>query len=274
MRIGNTEFEIGKRTYIMGILNVTPDSFSDGGSFNSLQTALKHAKEMIDEGADIIDVGGESTRPGHEKISEEEEIKRVIPVIAALKSIFLNTPVSIDTYKPAVAEAAIKAGADMVNDIWGFRHSEKMAGLTAEYDLPCCLMHNRDNTRYENIIEEMVEDLTESIEIALKNGVSKSNIILDPGIGFGKTYEQNLFVLNNMDKLTEKLPYPFLLGASRKSTIGKALGDLPTDQRLEGTLATTAIGIMKGCDFVRVHDVKENKRAAIMSDKIRRSSLG
>ncbi len=274
MKIGKTEFEIGKRTYIMGILNVTPDSFSDGGSFNTLETALRQAKAMIDEGADIIDVGGESTRPGHEKISEEEEIKRVIPVIAALKSIFSKTPVSIDTYKPAVAEAAVKAGADLINDIWGFKQAEQMADLTAEYELPCCLMHNRNHTQYSDIIEEMANDLEESIEIALSHGVSKSKIILDPGIGFGKTYEQNLFVLNNLDKLKEKLPYPFLLGASRKSTVGKALGGLPTEQRLEGTLATTAIGIMKGCDFVRVHDVKENKRAALMSDKIRRSSLG
>lgn len=265
MKIGNKEFKLGKRTYIMGILNVTPDSFSDGGKFNSIERALKHAREMIAEGADILDVGGESTRPNHTPVGEEEEIKRIVPVIEALSREF-DVPISIDTYKAAVAEAAIKAGANLINDVWGFKKDSNMAKVAAKYEVPCCIMHNRCDSSYNNLIENIIEDLKESLTIAEKAGVKRENIILDPGIGFAKTYEENLATMKELEKICN-MGYPVLLGTSRKSMIGIAL-DLPVTERCEGTVATTVIGIMKGCDFVRVHDVKENKRAAVMTDAI------
>ncbi|MCY6370804.1 dihydropteroate synthase [Clostridium ganghwense] len=265
MKIGNKEFKIGERTYVMGILNVTPDSFSDGGKFNNIETAVAHAKEMIKEGVDIIDIGGESTRPGHEEISVEEEINRVVPVIEALAK-EIEIPISIDTCKAEVARRAVEAGASLINDVWGFKKEKEIAKVAAKYGVPCCLMHNRKDKNYNNIIEDMIEDLKKSIDIALEAGVKKENIILDPGIGFAKTYTDNLKVMKELEKL-KVLEYPILLGTSRKSMIGLTL-DLPTDERVEGTIATTVIGIMKGCDFVRVHDVKENKRACIMTDAI------
>ncbi|MFT5871761.1 MAG: dihydropteroate synthase [Clostridium sp.] len=265
MRIGNVDFEIGKRTYIMGILNVTPDSFSDGGRFNDMERAINHAKEMVIQGADIIDIGGESTRPGHHSVSEEEEIKRVVPIIEALKK-EIRIPISVDTYKGKVAELAVRAGADMINDVWGFKKDPYIAKVAAKYNVPCCLMHNRDNKNYNNLIEDVLKDLEESIAIALNAGVLRQNIILDPGIGFAKSYEDNLKTMNNLEKLNS-LGYPVLLGTSRKSMIGYALG-LAANDRLEGTLATTAIGIMKGCEFIRVHDIKENKRVCAMTDAI------
>ncbi|MBE6048074.1 MAG: dihydropteroate synthase [Clostridium sp.] len=268
MRIGNKEFKLGERTYIMGILNVTPDSFSDGGKFNEVEAAVKRAKELIDDGADIIDIGGESTRPGFEVVDTEEEIARVVPVIEAIKQRY-DILISIDTYKAATAEAAIKAGADMINDIWGFKKDKDMARVAAKYNVPSILMHNREDKPYENLMKDVIYDLSESINIALNAGVKRENIILDPGIGFAKTYEQNLFVMNNLEVI-KNLGFPVLLGTSRKSMIGLAL-DLPVDQRVEGTVATTVIGIMKGCEFVRVHDVLENKRAAVMTDKILRA---
>lgn len=265
MKIGSKEFKIGERTYIMGILNITPDSFSDGGKFNNVEAAVRHAEIMIRNGADIIDIGGESTRPNYEYVDEEEEISRVLPVIRALSN-KIKVPISIDTYKPKVAEAAIKEGAALINDIWGFKRDKDMAKIAAQYGVPCCLMHNRDNNIYENLMENILDDLRESIDIALKAGVRKENIILDPGIGFAKDHEQNLEVMNNLERL-KRLNYPILLGTSRKSMIGYAL-NLPVTERLEGTLATTVIGIIKGCDFIRVHDVLENKRAALMTDAI------
>lgn len=268
MKIGNKIFEIGKRTYVMGILNVTPDSFSDGGKFNSIDRALKHADEMIKQGADIIDVGGESTRPNHTTIGEEEEIYRVIGVIESLKREF-DIPISIDTYKSKVAKLSVEAGAALINDIWGFKKDSSMAKVAAESGVVCCLMHNRTSTNYENLIDNVLAGLKESIDIALNSGVKEENIIIDPGIGFAKNYNQNLELMNKLEKL-KKLGYPVLLGTSRKSMIGNAL-DLPLDQRVEGTLATTVIGILKGCDFIRVHDVLENKRACVMADAILRS---
>ncbi len=266
MKIGNKEFEIGKRTYIMGILNFTPDSFSDGGVFNNLDIAIRHVKKMIDYGADIIDVGGESTRPNHTQVGEQEEINRVVPIIKAIRERF-DIPISIDTYKAKVAERALEAGANLINDVWGFKKEEDMAKVAAKYNVPCCLMHNRDNKDYKNLIEDILDDLKESISIAKEAGVKDENIILDPGIGFAKTYEENLDVMDNLEKLKE-LGYPILLGTSRKSMIGITL-NLPIEQRVEGTIATTVIGIMKGaCDFVRVHDVLENSRAAKMTDAI------
>lgn len=265
MKIGNRDFDIKNKTYIMGILNVTPDSFSDGGKYNHLDAALFHAEEMLRDGADIIDIGGESTRPGHTVITDQEEISRVVPVIEAVKSRF-DVPVSIDTYKGTVAEAALKAGADLVNDIWGFKHDKKVADLTAQYKAACCLMHNRHKAVYDDFLSDLVKDMEECIKIAREAGVSDDRIILDPGVGFGKTYEMNLEAIHHVDVL-HQLGFPILLGTSRKSVIGLTL-DLPADQRVEGTVATTVIGVMKGCAFVRVHDIKENKRAIQMTEAV------
>lgn len=265
MIIGKKEFDTAHKCYIMGILNVTPDSFSDGGKFNHLDAALRHAEEMIREGAAIVDIGGESTRPGHQVITDEEEISRVVPVIEAVKKHF-DVPVSIDTYKGAVAEAALQAGADLVNDIWGFKHDKRVAELTAKYEAACCLMHNRQEAVYNDFQKDVVTDLEECVRIAREAGVADDKIILDPGVGFGKTYEMNLEITNHVDIL-HQLGFPVLLGTSRKSMIGLTL-DLPATDRVEGTLATTVIGVMKGCSFVRVHDIKENYRIIQMTEAI------
>lgn len=260
--------DYGKRTYIMGILNVTPDSFSDGGDFDSVEKALIHAREMVEEGADMIDVGGESTRPGHTYVDSEEEIRRVVPVIKSLKK-EISVPMSIDTYKADVAEEALKLGVEMVNDVWGLRRDENMANVIAKYDAEVCIMHNQDGTEYDKDIMESIKDfLNESIKIALDAGVKKEKIVLDPGIGFGKTFEQNLEVLRRLGEL-RSLGYPILLGTSRKSVIGNVLHLEPKD-RVEGTVATTVLGVRDGVDIVRVHDVTENLRAAKMADAIYR----
>lgn len=265
MEIGNREFSFGKRTYVMGILNVTPDSFSDGGTHDDTDSALRHAEKLIREGADIIDVGGESTRPGHVQIGDEEEIRRVVPVIEGLKREF-DVPVSIDTYKSAVAEAALAAGGDLLNDVWGLKYDDKIAAVAARYNVPVCLMHNRDNTDYNDFVKEVVSELQDSVELAKRAGIKEEQIILDPGVGFGKTYEQNLVIMNHLEEIV-RLGYPVLLGTSRKSVIGLTL-DLPVDEREEGTIATSVLGAMKGCDFVRVHDVEKNVRALKMIDRI------
>ena len=265
MRIGGKEFDLKKNTYIMGILNVTPDSFSDGGRYDGLDRAIEHAKQMIQEGVDIIDVGGESTRPGHVQITEEEEIARVVPVIKKLKEEF-DIPVSIDTYKSAVAAAAIEAGADLVNDIWGLKADKKMAEVIAKAKLPSCLMHNRETMDYNNFLEDVVSDLQETLNIAKKAGISKDTIILDPGVGFAKNYEQNLAITNHLEVL-DTLGCPVLLGTSRKSMIGLTL-DLPSDQREEGTMVTTVWAVQKGCMFVRVHNVQANVRAIKMAEAL------
>ncbi|WP_434309925.1 dihydropteroate synthase [Hominifimenecus sp. rT4P-3] len=265
MKIGKKEFDTKNHRYLMGILNVTPDSFSDGGRWNHLDAALAHTEDMIKEGADLIDVGGESTRPGHEQITDEEEIARVTPVIEAIRSRF-DVPISIDTYKGNVAEAAIQAGADLVNDIWGLKYDERMAGVIARHGVACCLMHNRAEANYQEFMPELLEDLRETIFLAKKAGIAEDKIMLDPGVGFGKTREQNLEVIGKVDQLLT-LGYPVLLGTSRKSVIGLTL-DLPTDQRLEGTIATSVIGVIKGCSFFRVHDIKENLRAIRMTEAI------
>lgn len=267
MIIGGKTFDTENRTYIMGILNVTPDSFSDGGRFNSLDNACRHAEKMISEGADILDVGGESTRPGHVQISAEEEIERVVPVIEVLKSKF-DIPVSVDTYKSKVAEAAIMAGADLINDIWGLKYDQRMAEVISKNKAACCLMHNREKAEYQNFVNNVLEDLQDTLKIAKNAGISDDKIMLDPGIGFGKTYEMNLEMLKHLEKL-KSLGYPVLLGTSRKSVIGLTL-DLPAEEREEGTLATTVMGVMKGCSFVRVHDVKANYRAMKMTEAILR----
>lgn len=261
MRIGSKEFDTNRHVYIMGILNVTPDSFSDGGKFRDWDAALFHAEEMIKDGAHILDIGGESTRPGHTQITEAEEIERTAPVIEMLKKHF-DIPLSIDTYKSQVAKAALQAGACLVNDIWGFKYDPQMAPLVRQYDAACCLMHNRAQADYQNLIPDILSDLQESVRIAKAAGIKDDQIILDPGVGFGKTYEMNLTVIREVEHL-KNMGYPVLLGTSRKSVIGLTL-DLPTDQREEGTLATTVYGMLKGCSFVRVHDVKSNSRAMKM----------
>lgn len=265
MKIGNRMFDTDHHTYIMGILNVTPDSFSDGGKWNEREAALRHVQDMTEQGADIIDIGGESTRPGYTLLSDEEEMSRVLPIIEAVKANF-DVPVSVDTYKSAVAEAAIKAGADLVNDIWGLKYDTKLAGIIAEYDAACCLMHNRKEADYTDFIPDMCNDLRETLDIAKKAGIRDERIILDPGVGFGKTYENNLEAVNKLETL-HGLGYPILLGTSRKSMIGLALG-LPSSERVEGTLVTTVFGVMKGAAFVRVHDIKENARAIKMAEAI------
>ena len=249
----------------MGILNVTPDSFSDGGKFDQIDAALKHVEEMIGDGADVIDIGGESARPGYTKISDEEETGRVVPVIEAVKKEF-GIPISVDTYKSGVAEAAAQAGADLINDIWGLKYDSDLAGVIARKNVPCCLMHNRKEPDYTDFIADFLKDMQETIDIAKKAGIADENIILDPGVGFGKTYENNLEIINKLECM-HALGYPILLGTSRKSVIGLTL-DLPADQRMEGTVATTVIGVMKGVAFVRVHDVKENYRALKMTEAI------
>ncbi len=269
IKIGNREFNLDEKTIIMGILNVTPDSFSDGGNFNTVDNAVKRAMEMIENGVDIIDIGGESTRPGHKSVGLEDELERVIPVIKAIRK-ETDIPISIDTYKAEVAKQAIENGASLINDVWGFKKDPEIAKVAAKYNVPCCLMHNRDNKEYKNIISDMIVDLEESVNIALNAGVKKENIILDPGVGFAKTYEDNLIVMKNLKEF-KKMGYPLLLGTSRKSFIGKALNIENPKDRLEGTLSTTVIGIMAGCEFVRIHDVKENKRIATMTDIILKS---
>lgn len=267
MRIGNREFDVKNRTYIMGILNVTPDSFSDGGSFCDVDSAVRHAGDMIEKGAHILDIGGESTRPGYIQISEEEEIARIVPIIKAIKEAY-DIPVSVDTYKSKVAEAAILAGADLINDIWGLKYDGTMAEVIARYDKPCCLMHNRRDTDYQDFMKDVQTDLQESIRLAKQAGIAEDKIILDPGVGFVKTYEQNLEVIARMGEL-KTLGYPLLLGTSRKSVIGLTL-DLPVEERLEGTLVTTVMAVEQGCAFVRVHDVQENARAIRMSEAIKK----
>lgn len=265
MRIGSRDFATTGHTYIMGILNVTPDSFSDGGKFDQIDAALKHAEEMIGDGADVIDIGGESARPGYTKISDEEETGRVVPVIEAVKKEF-GIPISVDTYKSGVAEAAAQAGADLINDIWGLKYDARMAEVIAKSGLACCLMHNRDNAEYRNFMEDMKQDLRETIALAKAAGIADDKIILDPGVGFAKSYENNLEVIRRLKEFNE-LKYPVLLGTSRKSVIGLTL-DLPAAERVEGTIVTTVMAVEAGCMFVRVHDVKENHRAIQMAEAI------
>lgn len=264
MKIGDKRFD-DQGAFIMGILNVTPDSFSDGGRFLDMDAALNHAEDMIRDGADLIDVGGESTRPGYVKIPVEEEIERTASVIEALKRRF-DVPVSLDTYKTDVAREGLKAGADMINDIWGLK-TEGMAELIAEYDCAVCIMHNQAGTKYESFLHDVWLDLSASVDKAERAGIQKEKIMIDPGVGFGKTKEQNLLIIKELGRL-RSLNYPILLGTSRKSVIGLTL-ELPVTERMEGTVATTLWGRMQGASWFRVHDVRENKRALLMWEAIR-----
>jgi dihydropteroate synthase len=272
------QFDFSKRTYIMGILNVTPDSFSDGGLYFDKKRAVEHAIRMEEEGADIIDIGGESTRPGSDPVPVKEEIRRVVPVIEELSK-KIKVPISIDTYKADVARAALSAGASMVNDISGLRFDPEMSLTVARYNVPVVIMHIKgtpknmqENPTYTALIPEIMDYLREGIEIARKAGISEDKIIIDPGIGFGKTVEHNLEIINRLNEFAgfEK---PILLGPSRKSFIGRMLGDLPVTERLEGTAAAVAIGIFNGANIVRVHDVKAMVRVARIADAIKRASF-
>ena len=260
---GSHTLDFGKKTLIMGILNVTPDSFSDGGKFNEVERAVAQAKKMVAEGADIIDIGGESTRPGAKYVSAEEELQRIIPVIKAISK-EVDVVISVDTYKAEVAKKAIEAGAHVINDVWGGKADEQMVHVAAELDVPFIIMHNRDNRNYKSFMRDALYDLHECIQRAKQAGVKEENIILDPGIGFAKDVKENIEMMQNLDKLVA-LGYPVLLATSRKSMIGAVL-DLPANERLEGTGATVCYGIQKGCHIVRVHDVKEMARMAKMMD--------
>ncbi len=289
LQIGKHIFNWGSRTYVMGILNITPDSFSGDGMIargDIVPLAVEQARSFLSSGADILDVGGESTRPGSQPVHAAEERERVLPVIEALAKEFPDVLISIDTYKANVAEAAFKAGAQILNDVWALRADPELAAVAAAFRVPVILMHNRSNpasvevrqqlgnayigSTYENLMEEVKHELLVSVELALKAGIEETRILLDPGIGFGKTREHNLELINRLTEI-RSLGYPVLLGPSRKSFIGFTL-DLPADQRVEGTAATVAVGITRGADLIRVHDVKEMARVAKMTDAIVRTS--
>lgn len=265
-RCGDTVLELGNRTLVMGILNVTPDSFSDGGRYNRRDEAIRHAEEMIAAGADIIDIGGESTRPGHNPVGAEEELERVVPIVEALHRVMPQVPLSVDTYKAIVARESLQVGAHIINDVWGFKADPEMAEVAARFDCPAIIMHNRHHRNYNALMQDVADDLLESIKIARDAGVRDDNVILDPGIGFAKDYEENLKVMQSLDKLVE-LGFPMLLGTSRKRFIRTTL-DLPVDELVLGTAATVALGIAQGCQIVRVHDVKEIKQTVQMCDAI------
>ncbi len=278
-RLGPATFRWGERTYVMGILNVTPDSFSGDGlladgvpadgvpaDVDPVSVAVATGERLVAEGADLLDVGGESTRPGHAPVTPDEERRRVVPVIAALRAALPDVPLSIDTTKPAVVEAALAAGADLINDVWGVGDDDSLARLAADHGVPLIVMHNRAEPRYTSLLPEVIADLQRAIERALRLGVRWDDLIVDPGFGFGKTPEHNLALLRDLGAL-RMLGRPILLGTSRKSTLGRVL-DLPPGERLEATLATTALGIAAGADLVRVHDVLANVRAARISDAV------
>ncbi|MDP3048114.1 MAG: dihydropteroate synthase [Thermodesulfovibrionales bacterium] len=270
--------DFSKKTYLMGILNVTPDSFSDGGQYFDRGLAIKRAHEMVEEGADIIDVGGESTRPGSEPVPLQEEIARTIPVIEEISK-KIKVPISIDTYKAEVAKRALDAGASIVNDISGLRFDPEMPKVVSQYKVPVVIMHIKGtpknmqaNPQYEALIPEVMDYLRESIRLAVESGIAEDKIIIDPGIGFGKTYDHNLEIIKKLREFT-LLEKPLLVGPSRKAFIGKILGDAPASERLEGTAAAVAISILNGANIIRVHDVKEMKRVALVADAVKRMSV-
>lgn len=264
MRIGKKELTTEKKTYLMGILNITPDSFSDSGKYMNISSAMTQVTRMIDQGVDIIDIGGESARPGYLSISVEEEIARILPVIESIRKDY-NIPISVDTTKPAVARETLLAGADMINDISCLQTLE-MAMLVAETGCSYCLMHNQQGTEYDDFMKDMLSTLRNAVGVLKEAGVQDGQIVVDPGIGFAKTYEQNIEAIRQVDQLQE-LGYPILLGVSRKSVIGNTLL-VPTGERMEGTLALSVYGAMKGCSIFRVHDVLENARALQMIEAL------
>ncbi len=263
---GPYSLPLGKRTLVMGILNVTPDSFSDGGKFNSLDRALRHAEKLKADGADILDIGGESTRPGADDVSTEEELERVIPIIEQISK-RIDLPLSIDTYKAKVAKESIQAGAHIINDVWGAKRDDDMPNVMGELQVPVILMHNRMPSPYQHLIKDVLQDLQISIDLVKRAGVTKDKIILDPGIGFAKNVEENIQVMQHLNRIVN-LGYPVLLATSRKSFIGHTL-DLPPEERVEGTLATVGWGINQGCHIVRVHDVRQTVRFCKMMDVLK-----
>ncbi|MBM4765290.1 dihydropteroate synthase [Bacillus sp. B15-48] len=265
IQAGRYRLDYQEKTLIMGVLNVTPDSFSDGGKYNRIDAALKHVSQMVEDGADIIDIGGESTRPGYTPISPEEELERIIPIIEAIAA-NIDIPLSVDTYKSTVASGALEAGAHIINDIWGAKADMDIAKVASKYDVPIILQHNRKDEQYSYFIRDVYNDLFKSVGLARIAGVKPEKIILDPGIGFAKNHEQNLEMMRNLDTMVS-LGYPVLLGTSRKRFIGNIL-NLPVTERMEGTGATVCYGIQKGCQIVRVHDVKEMSRMAKMMDAL------
>ena len=273
-RIGPATFRWGERTFVMGILNITPDSFSGDGLLapggDPLAASVAQARAMVADGADLLDLGGESTRPGHATVSAEEERARIVPIVAAVREALPATPISIDTTKPEVAEAALAAGADMLNDIWGVSPNGSMPAVAAAHGVPLIVMHNRAEPRYTSLVAEVIADLMNAVERAIDAGVAVEDLIVDPGFGFGKTAEHNVTILRELGSL-RTIGRPILLGTSRKSTLGRIL-DLPVEERLEATLATTALGIAGGADIVRVHDVRPNVRVARVSDAIVRGT--
>lgn len=258
--------QLGCRTLVMGILNATPDSFSDGGRYQRTDAAVAHAVAMVEQGADILDIGGESTRPGAERVDQEEEVRRVVPVIAAVRRELPHVPLSIDTYKAETAKAALEAGAHVINDIWGLKGDPHMASVAAEYGCPVVISHNRHSRQYDDLVRDVISDLRDSIGLARAAGVKDENIWLDPGIGFAKSYDDNLELMGRLSDIAD-MGYPLLLGTSRKKFIQLTLDALPQDV-VEGTAATVAVGIMQGCQIVRVHDVSAIKRTVRMVDAI------
>ncbi|MFC3040959.1 dihydropteroate synthase [Virgibacillus xinjiangensis] len=271
LKLKGKELNLSERTHIMGILNVTPDSFSDGGRYNTVEKAVQQAEQLVEQGADIIDIGGESTRPGHTPVSAVQEIDRVVPIIQAVKEA-LDIPISIDTYKAATAKAAVKAGADIINDVWGAKREPEIAEVAAAYKVPIILMHNRENMNYTSLLDDMEKDLQESIEIARRAGVRDENIILDPGVGFAKSAQDNLTVMHHLEVFAG-MGYPLLLATSRKRFIGTVL-DKPAEERDIGTGATTCLGIVKGAHMVRVHNVKVTADLVKMTDAMLQENGG
>lgn len=272
MEIGKKYFDFDRSVYVMGILNITPDSFSDGGrkDWNNLEKILKHVDEMISEGADIIDVGGQTTQVGYKEIDAEIEKKRIVPVIKEIKRCF-DIVISVDTYRAEVADQAINAGADMVNDIWGLKKSPELAHIVANSGVAYCLANYFDIENKNNFLKNVKYDLCKQLDKAIKAGISSDKIIIDPGISLGKNYEENMCLLNNLEYF-KALGFPMLLGVSRKNFMNKVLQSKPSE-RVEMTIAANAIGIIKGCSIVRVHDIKQNKRAVAIANAIREAKL-
>lgn len=273
MQIGPLTVKNDADFYVMGVLNVTPDSFSDGGNYDSIYPALKHCEILLAEGADIIDIGAESTRPGHEQISTEEEIARLLPILKTIRAAYPNIAISIDCYRAETARAALEAGADMINDIWGLTYDAEMADVIAEYGAAVCLMHNRPDMNYKDLISDLKVDLSLMLDIAEKAGIARSQICIDPGIGFAKRKEENLFVLRHLEDLQD-FDLPVLLGTSRKKFLGILLDDVPASERDVATAATSVIGYEKGCRIFRVHDVRKTKEALIVAQAVAEAEYG
>lgn len=273
MQIGSLSVKNDADFYVMGVLNVTPDSFSDGGSYNSIYPALEHCELLLAEGADIIDIGAESTRPGHEQISTEEEIARLLPILKTIRAAYPNIAISIDCYRSETARVALEAGADMINDIWGLTYDADMADVIAEYGAAVCVMHNRSDMNYKDLLEDIKTDLSRMLEIAEEAGIARSQICIDPGIGFAKKKEENLFVLKHLEELQD-FDLPVLLGTSRKGFLGTLLGGVSAKERDVATAATSVIGYEKGCRIFRVHDARKTREALIVAKAVAEAEYG